>query len=510
MAKKDIPQSPEKGIERILYDACAHVMSKPDAPIYRKLVLALFFLKRLSDEWDEAREKLESEAPDNPQYIANVMRRMPFQLPSESRFQHLSDNRNEPGNAERLGAALVGVEQANLGQFSGMFRELSFDIGKLHSTYDTDSVLNKLLDIMAKPELNLRPSHIGDLNIIGRSFSYLLQHLSELPATRGDEASTPPGVAELMVQLADPQEGDVIYDPCCGVGTMLLHCASHIQKQDEDACQYALFGEEKNRSTWALAKMNLILHNEMNHRLEHGDCIVNPKLIESDNTLKKFDVVLGHLPFAASDWGVKHAEMDRFGRFERGLPPRSKGEFAFIQHMLASLKSNMGRMLAVTTLGVLYRGGSEEEIRRRLIDDNLLDAVIVLPERLFYGTGIPAAILVFRAKKTDQNVLFIDASEQCQVRRRQNFMATQDVEKLVELYKQRTSTAINTHLATIDEIRANEYNLSIQRYIRPADQEESFDPVALQKQHQTVMYELGEIGNRIQKKLDGLGYGNKE
>lgn len=200
--------------------------------------------------------------------------------------------------------------------------------------------------------------------------------------------------------------------------------------------------------------------------------------------------------------------MDRLGRFERGLPSPSKRDFAFVQHALASMKPTSERTCVLTALGVLYRGGTEESIRIRLIEDNLLDAVIALPERMLHGTSMQSAILVFRAQKSDRNVLFIDAADHCQVRRRQSYLSHQDIEDLVELYRHRNATSTEAHLVTIDEIRENEYNLSIQRYILKPEDKEALDPVVLQKQYQSIMANLTDTGKRIQERLDDLGFGN--
>ena len=181
-------------------------------------------------------------------------------------------------------------------------------------------------------------------------------------------------------------------------------------REHHNSKQYALYGQEAIGSTWSLAKMNMFLHGEDNHKIEWGDTLRNPKLLDTNGQLLKFDIVTANPPFSLDKWGHDEAEHDQFGRFKRGIPPKTKGDFAFILHMIETLKAKTGRMAVIVPHGVLFRGSSEGKIRQKLIEENLLDAVIGLPEKLFYGTGIPAAILVFSKAKTDENVLFIDAS----------------------------------------------------------------------------------------------------
>jgi type I restriction enzyme M protein len=194
-------------------------------------------------------------------------------------------------------------------------------------------------------------------------------------------------------------------------------------RQRTGSRKYALYGQEAIGSTWALAKMNMFLHGEDNHRIEWGDTIRNPKLLDSTASLKHFDIVVANPPFSLEKWGFEGAEADKFSRFRRGLPPRTKGDYAFILHMVETMKPGTGRMAVVVPHGVLFRGAAEGRIRQKLIEENLLDVVIGLPEKLFYGTGIPAAVLVFRKNKADDKVLFIDASRDFEAGKNQNVLA---------------------------------------------------------------------------------------
>ncbi|TVM11048.1 type I restriction endonuclease subunit M, partial [Oceanidesulfovibrio indonesiensis] len=226
-------------------------------------------------------------------------------------------------------------------------------------------------------------------------------------------------------------------------------------------------------------KMNMFLNGEDNHRVEWGDTLRNPLLLEGDNKLKHFDIVVANPPFSLEKWGHELAEADRFGRFRRGIPPKTKGDYAFILHMIETLKPGSGRMGVVVPHGVLFRGSSEGKIREQLIKENLLDMVIGLPEKLFYGTGIPAAILVFRKNKKDTNVLFIDASRDYRDGKNQNFLRDEDLEKVLATAKAREKVDKYAYLASFDEIKENDFNLNIPRYVDTFEEEEEIDLVAV-------------------------------
>lgn len=263
--------------------------------------------------------------------------------------------------------------------------------------------------------------------------------ISRFAATAGKKAGefyTPAEVSELMARLVDPQEGDDICDPTCGSASLLMKCGRLIRERSGTK-RYALFGQEAIGSTWALAKMNLFLHAEENHQVEWGDTIRNPKLRTSDDMLRHFDVVVANPPFSLEKWGVETAENDKFARFRRGIPPKTKGDYAFILHMIETLKPGSGRMTVVVPHGVLFRGSTEGKIRQKLIEENLLDAVIGLPEKLFFGTGIPAAILVFRKRKADDSVLFIDASREFVAGTNQNALSEANLTKIVDTFRAR-------------------------------------------------------------------------
>lgn len=270
--------------------------------------------------------------------------------------------------------------------------------------------------------------------------------------------------------------------------------------------KYALYGQEAIGSTWALAKMNMFLHGEDNHRIEWGDTIRNPKLLDSDSSLKHFDIVVANPPFSLEKWGHEGADADKFSRFRRGTPPRTKGDYAFILHMIETMKPGTGRMAVVVPHGVLFRGAAEGRIRQKLLEENLLDVVIGLPEKLFYGTGIPAAVLVFRKNKVDDKVLFIDASRDYEPGKNQNMLHEDDLQRILGTVAQRQSVDKYAHLATLAEIAENDFNLNIPRYVDTFEEEAEIDLMAVRKEREELKAELARLEEQMAVYLKELGY----
>ena len=265
-------------------------------------------------------------------------------------------------------------------------------------------------------------------------------------------------------------------------------------------------GVDSIGATWALAKMNLFLHGEDNHRVEWGDSIRNPKLLDASGGLMHFDVVTANPPFSLEKWGIEQAERDKFGRFQRGLPPKTKGDYAFILHMIETLKPDTGRMGVVVPHGVLFRGGSEGKIRQALIEENLLDAVIGLPEKLFFGTGIPAAILLFRKAKSGEDVLFIDASRDFVAGKNQNQLGPQQLERIVAAYRARQHQSRYAEPVSLQTIRDNDYSLNIPRYVDTFEAEEEIDLLAIKAEREELERELTALKREMDGYLTELGY----
>lgn len=501
----------QDAINKALWGACDTFRGTVSADTYKDFILTMLFLKYISDVWQDHYDKYKEEYGDEPELIAEMMKNERFVLPEGSSFYTLYEKRHEAGNGERIDQALHALEEANGAKLrdasKSVFQDISFNTDKLGEEKQKNTILRHLLEDFAKDELNLRPSRVGTLDIIGNAYEYLIKHFAAGGGQKAGEFYTPPEVSDLIAELLDPQEGDSICDPACGSGSLLMKCGRKI-KERFDSRKYALYGQEAIGSTWSLAKMNMFLHGEDNHKIEWGDTIRNPNILDNNGGLMHFDIVTANPPFSLDKWGHDEADHDPFGRFRRGIPPKTKGDYAFISHMIETMKPITGRMGVVVPHGVLFRGSSEGKIRKQLIEENLLDTVIGLPEKLFYGTGIPAAILIFKKDKTDNNVLFIDAGRECKAGKNQNLLTPENIQKIAATYKARENVDKYAYLATFDEIEENDFNLNIPRYVDTFEEEEEIDLMAVRKEREELKTQLAELETEMDGYLRELGYGS--
>ena len=493
-------------VNKAVWTACDTFRGTVSADIYKDYVLTMLFLKYLSDVWRDHYEEYKKQYGNAPELIIEMMKSERFVLPESASFYTLYERRHEPGSGERIDKALHAIEEANVGKLRDVFQDISFNSNKLGEEKQKNDILRHLLEDFSKPELNMRPSRIGNLDVIGNAYEFLIKNFAADAGRKAGEFYTPPEVSELMAVIMDMVEGEEACDPTCGSGSLLMKCARQVQAKFSGSRKYALYGQESIGSTWALAKMNMFLHGEDNHRIEWGDTIRNPKLLDGEDRLKHFDVVVANPPFSLDKWGVDTAENDKFGRFRRGLPPKTKGDYAFILHMVETMKPKTGRMAVVAPHGVLFRGSSEGRIRQKLIEENLLDTVIGLPEKLFYGTGIPACIMILRKSKKDKNVLFIDASRAFKSGKNQNQLDEHHIAKIVETYRARQSVERYAHLATPEELAENDYNLNIPRYVDTFVEEAEIDLVSVRAERLKLKAELATLETKMDGYLKELGY----
>ncbi|QXB84985.1 type I restriction-modification system subunit M [Acinetobacter lwoffii] len=505
-----VTQINQDTVNKALWSACDVFRGTVSADTYKDYILTMLFLKYISDVWQDHYDNYKNEYGDEPELIEEMMKNERFVLPRESNFYTLHERRFEPGNGERIDMALHALEEANGTKLKdvgkSVFQDISFNTDKLGEEKQKNTILKDLLEVFAVPELDLKPSRVGSLDVIGNGYEFLIKNFAASGGQKAGEFYTPPEVSDLIAELLDPQKGDSICDPACGSGSLLMKCGRKVVI-NHDSKEYALYGQEAIGSTWSLAKMNMFLHGEDNHKIEWGDTIRNPKLLDKNGDLMLFDIVTANPPFSLDKWGYEQAENDKFDRFRRGLPPKTKGDYAFISHMIETLKPVTGRMGVVVPHGVLFRGSSEGKIREKLINENLLDAVIGLPEKLFYGTGIPAAILIFKKQKSDDSVLFIDASREFKSGKNQNNLTEENIAKIIATYRARESVDKYAYLATLQEVKDNDYNLNIPRYVDTFEEEAEIDLVAVRAEREQLKTQLAELEVQMAKYLEELGYG---
>ncbi|MCC5848353.1 MAG: type I restriction-modification system subunit M [Verrucomicrobia bacterium] len=488
-------------INEVVWKACDTFRGVVDPSEYKNYILVMLFVKYLSDLWKEKLEEAKAKYPGKPELVERYMSRQRFVLPEGSDFYSLFAKRKDDNIGEEIDVALEGIEEANKAKLEGVFRNIRFNSeSNLGETKDRNKRLKNLLEDFADPRLDLRPSVVGDADVIGDVYEYLISRFASDSGKKGGEFYTPKGVATLLAKLLKPNKGAKICDPACGSGSLLIRVANEVPDPDD----YALYGQESNGSTWALCRMNMFLHGKDSADIKWGDTLNNPKLLVNDS-LMKFDIVVANPPFSLDKWGADEAASDPHNRFYRGVPPKSKGDFAFISHMVETSVNDTGRVGVIVPHGVLFRGAAEGRIRKAMIEENLLECVIGLPANLFFGTGIPAAILLFNRAKTTRDVLFVDAGKQYEKGTNQNLLRSEDIDRIVRTCQ--TFETVDKYAArvTFAEIEENEFNLNIPRYVDTFEEEEEVDIPAVQLRIEGLEGELADVRETMKGYLRDLG-----
>jgi len=493
-------------VNNAAWAACDTFRGAVDPAQYKDYILVMLFLKYISDLWNDHAEAYRKQYGEDEIRIRRRLERERFILPEGASFYDLYAQRNEPNIGELINIALERIEDTNRAKLEGVFRNIDFNSeANLGRPKDRNRRLKNLLEDFHKPALDLRPSRISE-DLIGECYIYLISKFASDAGKKAGEFYTPAAVSRLLAKLAGPQPGNTICDPACGSGSLLIQASQEVGSDN-----FALYGQEVNGATWALARMNMFLHARDAARIEWCDTLNSPTLVEDDH-LMRFDVVLANPPFSLKNWGAENAENDPWNRFWRGVPPKSKGDYAFITHMIEIAKRQSGRVAVIVPHGVLFRGGAEGRIRQKLIEENLLDAVIGLPANLFTTTGIPVAILIFdRAREEGgvregvRDVLFIDASREFTPGKKQNILEDAHIDRIVQTWRDRAEVERYSHRATPDEIAENGYNLNIPRYVDTFEPEEEIDVAEMQKEIDRIEAELAEVRTKMAGYLRELG-----
>jgi len=512
----------QQEVNATAWAACDTFRGVVDPAQYKDYILVMLFLKYVSDLWKDHYEEYRKQYGEDEERIRRRLQRERFVLPVVklkddktgkttdsylADFYSLYERRNAANIGELINITLQHVEDTNKVKLEGVFRNIDFNSeANLGKTKDRNRRLKHLLEDFAK--LDLRPTRVSS-DVIGNTYIYLIERFASDAGKKAGEFYTPKQVSRLLARLARPRAGDRICDPTCGSGGLLIEVSGLIEAAGSR--DFALFGQEVNGSTWALARMNMFLHGKDSARIEWGDTLNSPALIGKDQLLR-FNVVVANPPFSMDKWGADNAEHDRFNRFWRGVPPKSKGDYAFISHMVETALPQEGRVAVVVPHGVLFRGGAEGRIRQKLIEDNLLDAVIGLPANLFPTTSIPVALLVFDrsrekggARARCKDVLFIDASREYQQSKNQNVMLDAHMDRILAAYEARKDVDKYAHVASVKEIAENDYNLNIPRYVDTFEEEEEIDVAAVEKEIEQLEKELAEVRTKMKRYLKELG-----
>lgn len=517
----------QKDINNAAWSACDTFRGVVDPAQYKDYILVMLFLKYISDVWQDHYDEYQKQYGDDDERIRRKLERERFVLPIvklvekdektgketvldefPATYYSLYDRRAAANIGELINIVLDNIEESNKSKLEGVFRNIDFNSeASLGKTKDRNRRLKQLLEDFNKPQLDMRPSRVSE-DVIGNTYIYLIERFASDSGKKAGEFFTPLKVTELVAKLASPKPGDRICDPACGAGGLLIQAAKHVGDRN-----FSLFGQESNGSTWALCRMNMFLHSFDSARIEWCDTLNSPLLVENDR-LMKFNCVVANPPFSLDKWGAENAESDQFNRFWRGVPPKSKGDWAFISHMVETALEKEGRVAVVVPHGVLFRSAAEGRIRQKMIEENLLDAVIGLPGNLFPTTNIPVAILVFdRArekggqKEDCKNVLFIDASKDYVSGKNQNTLSEDHISKIMQTYADRAEVEKYAHVAEFTEIKENDFNLNIPRYVDTFEEEEEIDIDAVQLEIDELEKQLADVRVQMAEKLKQINRG---
>jgi len=479
----------QEDINASLWSACESFRGNLGAAEYKRLVLSFFFFKYLGDVQGTA-------------LAEGII------LPDKCSFDHIRQHKNHADLGNMLNKALEKIAEENMA-FKDIFSGVDFNTDRLGLVKERNRRLRKLIADFGKKHLDFRALASADKKMIGRAFAYLLERFASNAGKKGGDNFTPEEVNILLARLMKPGAGDSICDPAFGSGSLLVHVASQVPlKTGTTHPDCRIYGQEIDEDNWNVARINLVINGINQFNLEKGDTIRQPALVEN-GVLKKFDIVVSNPPFAFENFNTREAAKDIYHRFRRGMPPQTKGNYAFILHMLETVSEEKGRAGVIVPHGVLFRLGTEKQIRESLIRDNLLEAVIGLPANLFFGTGISAAILIFNKAKQTSDVLFIDAGKDVENGKKQNRIRHQHINRVVEAYEAFLegggSMEKYSRRATASEIERNEFNLSISRYIDNAEKKKKTDIYAIQRRMEELEKEITRARsemNRYLKELD--------
>ena len=448
-------------LESHLWESANILRGPVDAADFKSYVFPLLFFKRISDVHDEEHAAALKEF-DGDEESALFSENYGFQIPADC---HWADVRKIATNVgQALQTAMRGIEQANPHTLYGIFGDAQWT----NKDRLSDALLRDLIEHFSKLSLG---NAAAKADLLGQSYEYLIKKFADATNKKAGEFYTPRSVVRLMVSILDPRAGESIYDPTCGTGGMLLEAIHHVQETRGDVRTLwgKLFGQEKNLTTSAIARMNLFLHGAADFQIARGDTLRSPAFHTADS-LSTFDCVIANPPFSLEKWGDDVWTSDPYGRNFAGMPPAKSGDYAFVQHMIKSMAANTGRMAVVLPHGALFRMGKEGAIRQKLLAMDLLEAVIGLGPMLFYGTGLAACILIFRqrkAKDRKNKVLIVDASKEFKTGRAQNELLPEHVERIHGWVRDYSDVEGIARVVTLEEIAANDNNLNIPRYVEP-------------------------------------------
>ena len=463
-------------LEQFLWRSADILRGKIDSSDYKKYIFGLLFYKRISDVWDEEYNKVMKEYNDEELAKADYNHR--FQVPKDCQWKIIAEQAENIG--QKLNQIFDKLGNANSPKLDKIFDDLDF----ANKDRFPNETVQKLINHFS--QYNFGSNYISS-DLLGDAYEYLIKQFAADAGKKGGEFYTPREVEHVIINILKPHQKDHIYDPTVGSGGFLLEAYDYLkQKSGEKVAKTLYFyGQELNISTFAIAKINMFLHGLDSADIRRGDTISNPQFLKDDGSLQKFDICVGNPPYSIKDWESELFATNKYGRIEGyEMPPNKNADYAFVLHFIKSMNTN-GRAGIVLPHGVLFRGGAEGRIREQIIKNDLLDTVIALPSKLFYGTSIPAAILIFNKNKPEHKkgkVLIIDAEHDYLEGKNQNTLRKKDIDKIVSAYDRYKDQEKYSRIVDIKELEENDFNLNVRRYIDSSEEEEIIDVKLVRKE----------------------------
>lgn len=494
-SKLTLPQ-----LEQFLWKSADILRGKIDSSDYKKYIFGLLFYKRISDVWDEEYKKVMDEYED--QTLAGADYNHRFQVPKDCKWEVLTQTSENIG--QKLNDIFDKITNVNSPKLDKIFDDLDF----ANKDRFPNETIQRLVNHFS--QYNFGSTYISS-DLLGDAYEYLIKQFAADAGKKGGEFYTPREVERIIIGIVKPHQKDHIYDPTVGSGGFLLEAYNYLKDKSNEQVARTLYfyGQEINISTFAIAKINMFLHGLDSADIRRGDTLANPQFLNNMGNLQTFDIVVANPPYSIKDWEFELFKNDKYGRTqEYEIPPQKKADYAFVLHILKSLNVN-GRAGVVLPHGVLFRSGSEGRIREQIIKNDLLETVIGLPAKLFYGTGIPAAILVFNRNKPENKknrVLIIDAERDFLESKNQNTLRKQDIDKIIKAYDQYQDIEKYARVVSEKEIADNGYNLNVRRYINSSDEQEEIDVSQVWKELQSLEKDREAISKKVESFIKELGY----
>lgn len=487
-------------LKQFLWKSADILRGKIDSSDYKKYIFGLLFYKRISDVWDEEYAKVLAEFGDAELARADYNHR--FQVPKDCRWENLLGEAQNIG--QKLNAIFDKLTNANSPKLDKIFDDLDF----ANKDKFPNETLQRLINHFSK--YNFGDTYINS-DLLGDAYEYLIEQFAADAGKKGGEFYTPREVERIIIQILKPHEKDHIYDMAVGSGGFLLEAYHYLKDVagEKKARTLYLYGQEINLGTYAIAKINMFLHGLDAASIERGDTLSEPKFLNADGSLQTFDICVANPPYSIKDWESEIFKANKYGRLTGyEMPPTKNADYAFVLHMVKSMNEN-GRAGIVLPHGVLFRGGTEGRIREQLLKNDLIEAVIALPAKLFYGTGIPAAIVIFNKNKAEarkDKVLIIDAESDYEEGKNQNRLRKKDIEKIVSAYEGFRDIEKYARVVDVSELAENEYNLNVRRYVASGDEEEVIDVSTVWQELKQLEKERDEADKKVEYFIKELKY----